>query len=95
MVLNEPTILRNSVFASLTCQLQRPVSRMKEMVPCNISLLESACKSLHPYKKICSINSFVGGALEVCFEQGRAEVGVWGCHAPSIFAEATSTLTHQ
>ena len=50
----------NSFFALLKCQLKRPVSRMKEMVPCYISLLESAVKSLHPYNKICDKSLFEG-----------------------------------
>ena len=52
-----------SFFVSLLFQLKQPVSRMKEMVPCNISLLESAGKSLHPYNKICVRSSFEGLAI--------------------------------
>ena len=62
---------------SSTCQLKRPVSRMKEMVPCDISLLESVGKSLHPYGKICNINSFEElGDLRFVLSRG---VPKWGC----------------
>ena len=57
-VVSGPKILGNSFFTLLTCQLKRPVPRMKESIACNISLLESAGKSLHPYKKICVKSSF-------------------------------------
>ena len=62
-----------SNFASLLCQLKRPVSRMKEMVPCNISLLESTGKSLHPYNKICDRSSFERLAIPRGLINGRME----------------------
>ena len=42
----------------LSCQM--PISHMKEIVTCNISLLESADKSLHPCNRICDKSLFEG-----------------------------------
>ena len=44
---------------------------MKERVACNISLLESAGKSVHPYNKVCFKSSFEGLVMPRGLIKGR------------------------
>ena len=56
----------------LGIQSKRPVSLMKEIVPCNNSLLVSAGKSLQPYNNIWVKSSFEGLVKPSGLIKGRA-----------------------